>query len=283
MTDVQTDTAEEARPTLAQRVIKEAREWGLTLAIFLPIYLVFTTFAFELRSIPSESMVPNLQVGDRVAVNKFAYGYSRYSVPFGLGRVLPLGEGRILARMPERGDVVVFMHPHYPRVMIKRVIGLPGDTVQMRGEQLYINEEQVPTTFVSRRNYRPHGKAFALNARVYDETFDGQKPHRIEHTDKGASADDTVVFKVPDGYLFFMGDNRDQSYDSRALEGHCPEVEGVVDRAGCTPVVDPEDASIGFVPFDHLIGRAETVFFTLNFCRNGPGNDCPPGRVWKPL
>ena len=122
----------EAPLTLQQKVVKELREWGITLSIFIPVFLVFSGLFYELRVIPSESMVPNLQVGDRVTVNKFAYGYSRHSLPFSLGRYVPLPDGRILASDPKRGDVAVFEHPHTARVMIKRIIGLPGDTVTVR-------------------------------------------------------------------------------------------------------------------------------------------------------
>ncbi len=122
----------DAPVTLQDKVVKELREWGITLSIFIPIFLIFSGLFYELRVIPSESMVPNLQVGDRVTVNKFAYGYSRHSRPFSLGRYVPLPEGRVFASMPKRGDVAVFEHTHTPRVMIKRIIGLPGDTVSVR-------------------------------------------------------------------------------------------------------------------------------------------------------
>ena len=113
----------------------------MTIAIFVPFWLLFSTFFYELRSIPSESMVPALQVGDRVAVAKFAYGYNRNSIPFGLG-LFVIGDDpkdnpeRALAGLDaERGDVIVFQHPHSGQVMIKRLIGLPGDTVAGEGRQ----------------------------------------------------------------------------------------------------------------------------------------------------
>ena len=114
--------------TFREKAIQEAKEWLSVFAWFVPLYLLFTGLVYEQRVIPSESMVPNLQVGDRVAVNKFAYGYSKHSFPFSLGRYLPLPEGRVFASMPKRGDVVVFEHPHTARVMIKRVIAVGGDT-----------------------------------------------------------------------------------------------------------------------------------------------------------
>ena len=126
--------------TLQEKLVKELREWGITLSIFIPIFLIFSGLFYELRVIPSESMVPNLQVGDRVTVNKFAYGYSRNSLPFSLGRYVPLPDGRQFAGQPKRGDVAVFEHTHTPRVMIKRIIGLPGDTVLVRdGQPIAIN------------------------------------------------------------------------------------------------------------------------------------------------
>jgi signal peptidase I len=284
MADVESETEAEgaAKKGFMAKVKKELREWGVTLAIFIPVYLVFTTFIYELRSIPSESMVPNLAVGDRVAVNKFAYGYSKESVPFGMGKYLPLGEGRLFAREPERGDVVVFQHPHYPRVMIKRLIGVPGDRIEMRAEKLYLNGEPVETDYIGTREFRPHRSGRSVRAQEFTETLPGGKSYTVGDF-RSTSADDTVQFVVPEGHYFFIGDNRDDSLDSRALSGHCPPVDNVVFKTGCTPRVAAVDASIGFVPFDNLIGRADTVLFTIGFCRNSEGHECPPGRVWKPL
>ena len=105
--DVMTrNEAEQVPLTLPQKIKKELREWGITLSIFIPVFLIFSGLFYELRVIPSESMVPNLQVGDRVTVNKFAYGYSRNSLPFSLGRYVPLPEGRIFGSMPKRGDTL---------------------------------------------------------------------------------------------------------------------------------------------------------------------------------
>ncbi len=289
-TETQSDEAEEKG--FMAKVKKELREWGVTLAIFIPVYLVFTTFIYELRSIPSESMLPNLAVGDRVAVNKFAYGYSKESVPFGMGKYLPLGDGRLFAREPNRGDVVVFQHPHYPRVMIKRLIGVPGDRIEMRGEKLFLNGEEVATEYLGSRQFRQHSSGRNVRAQEFRETLPGGKSY-VAGDFRNTSADDTVLFVVPDGHYFFMGDNRDDSLDGRALTGHCPAVDSVISRAGCDPMdyVDRakypnfslEDASIGFVPFDNLIGRADTVLFTIGFCRDRDDHECPPGRVWKPL
>ncbi|NBC20305.1 MAG: signal peptidase I [Alphaproteobacteria bacterium] len=275
----------DAKPrTLGQKIVHELREWAVTLSVFIPLFFVFSMLAYEQRVIPSESMVPNLRVGDRVAVSKFAYGYSRFSVPWGLGRLLPLGEGRLFGSVPERGDVAVFMHPHFNRVMIKRVIGLPGDRVEMKDEQLFLNGEPVPTAFEGRVNYIPHQRARPVNAREYSETLDG-KSYLTHQWRAGSQADTTATFIVPQGHVLFIGDNRDNSKDGRDTSGHCPDEDGVIDEAGCAlpPSVPASEASIGFVPLDHLIGRAETVIFSTHRCRTAPGIDCPKGRLWKGL
>ena len=272
-------------------MVKELREWGVTLSVFVPLFLLFSGLVYELRVIPSESMVPNLQVGDRVAVNKFAYGYSRNSLPFSLGRYVPLPKGRIFAGDPERGDVVVFEHPHTPRVMIKRLIGLPGDEVQMRSGQIYLNGE--PVSRINERTviYDEYKYRSRVTATEYRETI-GNK-NWIAHDISGDRAgDDTPVFKVPAGHFLFFGDNRDNSMDGRSERGHCrPDENGVISQAGCEPRINPatrqryapEDASVGFVPFDNLIGRADTVLFSTYICNRVNAEPCMKKRVWKGL
>lgn len=282
------NTAESSRSeaaeskSLASRVKHEALEWGRTLLIFIPVFFLVSTLLFEQRVIPSESMVPNLQVSDRVFVNKFAYGYSRFSIPWGLYDYLPLNEGRIFDGVPEHGDVVVFMHPHWRRVMIKRVIGLPGDRVQMINEQLYMNGEPVETEFMGRAKYAPHKSQVSLIARETRETI-GEKSWLTHQWADRFSLDNTPVFVVPQGHFFAIGDNRDNSKDARDLSGHCPAHQGVVDQAGCHPKSSAEFASIGFVPIDHLIGRAETVLFSFYRCNPKQKEYCPPKRIWRPL
>lgn len=272
------------RKSFRARLVQEAREWLATLAVFVPAFFVFSLVLFELRVIPSESMIPNLRVGDRVVVSKFAYGYSRYSVPWGLGRVLPLGDGRLFARAPERGDVAVFKHPHFDRVMIKRIIGLPGDTVQLRDEQLFLNGRPVPTEYLGVKRMVAHGEAQPADVRAYRETV-GDESWITHQWVAGFPGDSTPVFEVPAGHLLFIGDNRDNSKDGRDLSGHCPVRGGTISQAGCPlPAGLPaRDASVGFVPMDHLIGRAETVLFSTYSCPNRPGLDCPEGKLWKGL
>lgn len=270
--------------TLRQKAVKEAREWGVTLSVFIPLFLLFSGLLYELRVIPSESMVPNLQVGDRVAVNKFAYGYSRHSLPFSFGRYVPLPEGRIFASQPKHGDVAVFEHPHTPRVMIKRIIGLPGDSIQLRGGQVFRNGEAVPREFIRRINYIEHSHKRRKTAREYQE---GGEQTWLSHSFEGGGAyDDTATFIVPEGHFFFVGDNRDNSTDARSETGHCPQSrDGVIDEAGCPPRpgISDKQASVGFVPFDHLIGRADTVLFSTYNCQRAQSDPCMKKRVWRGL
>ena len=270
--------------SLRDKVVRELREWGVTLAVFIPVFYVFSLIAYEQRVIPSESMVPNLRVGDRVAVAKFAYGYNRYSLPWGLGQVLPLGDGRLFASDPERGDVAVFMHPHFNRVMIKRVVGLPGDRVAFRNGRMILNGEAVDTELLRRVRYVPHDERRPRVARELQEAVDGDSwiVHQLSEGDPGDTTDE---FRVPEGYLLFVGDNRDNSKDGREPSGHCPSINGVIDRAGCRLAshLNPADVSIGFVPMDHLIGRAETVILSFYRCQKIADAECLDGRVWKGL
>lgn len=269
--------------TFAQIVKDEALEWYRLLIVFVPVLFLFSLIGFEQRVIPSESMVPNLQVGDRVLVNKFSYGYSRYSIPWGLDKFIPLPDGRVFGRTPKRGDVIVFMHPHVRRVMIKRLIGIPGDRVEMRDEQLYLNGEAVETEFVRNLSYIPQKNRFPKSAREYSENIDG-KTIIVHQWEKNVSPSDTSpTFIVPEGHLLFIGDNRDNSTDGRATSGHCRPVNGVISKAGCSPSRPPKSASIGFVPMQNIVGKGVTVAWTTKRCKKQEGLTCPPKRIWRGL
>lgn len=212
------------------------RETLRVLVYAVAIALLVRTFAFEPFNIPSGSMIPTLLIGDYLFVSKYAYGYSRYSLPLGL----PLIPGRIFASAPERGDIAVFKLPRDNRTdYIKRVIGLPGDKIQVREGILYINGDAVPRRQIE--NYvledAPPGD---LGIAQYIETLpNGRSYHVVEATETG-TLDNTPVFTVPEDHLFVMGDNRDNSLDSRAL------------------------THVGFVPEVNLVGRAEFLFFSLD-------------------
>jgi signal peptidase I len=193
------------------------------------------TVAYEPFNIPSGSMLPTLLIGDYLFVSKLSYGYSRYSLPF----ELPIIPGRIFAEEPERGDVIVFKHPSLDKTYIKRLVGLPGDKVQMIGGILHINGEAVKRRQIEDYRHRTENGGVIV-FQQYIETLPNGVEHRIlEQSDSGI-LDDTGIYEVPAGHYFMMGDNRDRSSDSR------------------------NKADVGFVPEVNLIGRASFLFFSVD-------------------
>jgi signal peptidase I len=223
-------------------VKKEKSEFFKTVIVAFLIAIFIRSFLFQPFSIPSESMVPSLLVGDYLFVNKFAYGFSRYSLPFGL----PLFSGRIFGTQPKRGDVIVFRVPKDgDKDYIKRVIGLPGDRVRMMNGQLYINSEIVPRAYV--QAYQGSTDIpYTVGAPIYREMLSNGKNYLTIDAIKGTDYDDTPDYIVPEDHYFMMGDNRDNSQDSRYLNG-----------------------PVGFVPFENIIGKAEVVFFSMNTQQKG--------------
>lgn len=215
-------------------------ETAKTIVYAILIALVVRTVAYEPFNIPSGSMIPTLLVGDYLFVSKFSYGYSRFSLPFGL----PLFHGRILAfYKPERGDVVVFKLPTDTSTdYIKRIVGLPGDKVQVIHGQLFINGQMVPRRQIEDCISQEGGVEVmqqyieSLPRRPDAPSLD----HRIIKRPGGSALDDTPVYEVPDGYYFAMGDNRDNSQDSRVM------------------------SAVGFIPAENLVGKAQFLFFSTN-------------------
>ena len=224
-----------------------------TVVYALLIAGIFRTLFFQPFWIPSGSMKETLLIGDFLFVNKMAYGYSRFSCPFS---ACPFS-GRLLFSEPKRGDVVVFKHPVNGSDFIKRLIGLPGDTVQIRQGVLYLNgveapqesngvftetnEPQGPMGSPPRCQNAPVGVGGQCTKERFTETFPEGTSHQVLNIDTNGYGDNTDVFTVPQGQYFFMGDNRDNSQDSR----YGQSVGGV-----------------GFVPADHLIGRADRIMFS---------------------
>ena len=223
--DAEMETIE--KTSLLSSIIDVAK----VVALAITIALFIRVFAFQPFNIPSGSMKSTLLVGDYLFISKFSYGYSRYSFPFDV----KLFEGRIFGSSPERGDVAVF---HYNKVdYIKRVVGLPGDRVQMREGRLYLNEKPLD---------RKVGSPFEItnfygqkrSVKRYIETMLGGKTYQTLDITQNGSGDNTRVYTVPSGHYFMMGDNRDNSSDSRF------------------------SSPIGFVPAQNLIGKAQFLYFS---------------------
>ncbi|UUX50415.1 signal peptidase I [Nisaea acidiphila] len=217
------------------------REFIKTLVYAVLIAVIFRTVAYEPFNIPSGSMFPTLLVGDYLFVSKPSYGYSRHSLPFSP----PFFEGRIMGSTPERGDVAVFKKPTDESTdYIKRVIGLPGDRIQMKQGRLFINGEMVPRRRIE--DYvmtDPYGRSVSIPQ--YIETLpNGVEHHILEAMGDRAQHDNTREFEIPEGLYFMMGDNRDNSLDSR-------------------------DGSVGMVPFENFVGRAEFLFFSTDGSARG--------------
>ncbi|HRY26947.1 MAG: signal peptidase I [Geminicoccaceae bacterium] len=214
-----------------------------TLVYAIAIALFVRTFAYEPFNIPSGSMKPTLLVGDYLFVSKFAYGYSQYSLPLGL----PLFSGRIFGSLPERGDVAVFKLPSDNSTdYIKRIVGLPGDRIQVINGVLQVNGEAVRLEALGPFIDDMDGRQVPIP--MYAETLPGSdESHLILDLTERGRLDNTDVFVVPEGHVFAMGDNRDNSLDSRTT-------------------------NVGFVPIENLIGRADLLMFSVD----------GSARIWEP-
>jgi len=241
----------------SQTSSKRPQESGWSLARFILMLAViawaFRSFAIAPFSIPSGSMLPTLYIGDYLVVAKWPYGFSRYSFLFGF----PSFEGRIFNHVPKRGDVVVFRHPTESDDLIKRVIGLPGDTIELKGGVVILNEhalpresmppERVPLSANSPCKVVPPAQPMVVEGAcaypAFRETLPGGPSYTVLDQLPEGEADDQPPVTVPADHVFLMGDNRDDSLDSR----YPAEVGGV-----------------GLVPVDHLIGRATVTFWSTD-------------------
>lgn len=236
MTDAaQMDPAEPAEKSAAQEVVEIVK----TVVYALLIALVLRILLFQPFTIPSASMEPTLLEGDYIIVSKFSYGYSRHSAPFSP----KVFDGRLFERTPARGDIIVFKLPRDGHTdYIKRLIGLPGDRVQVTDGALYVNGKAV-----ARKPLGPKAietdYGFTRQVMRFEESLPSGKHYTTYDFGPDGDVDNTGVFIVPEGHYFFMGDNRDNSLDSR---------------------VPPEMQGVGMVPAENLVGKAQIILLSWN-------------------
>jgi len=214
-------------------------EWGETIRVLIyALVLAFLVRAFFIQpfNIPSGSMKSTLLIGDYLFVSKLSYGYSNHSFPFSP----PLFNGRVLADQPERGDVAVFKLPTDNSTdYIKRVIGLPGDKIQIKNGVIWLNDKPIPRKPIKDfREEQPDGSVLVIKR--YVETLPSGVKFTVLDSNENGYLDNTPVYKVPQGHYFMMGDNRDNSNDSRVI------------------------SQVGYVPFENLVGKAKFLFFSVD-------------------
>ena len=249
-----TDASAPGAPQPARKEEKQENFFVFLIKLVV-LVVVFRSFIFSPFNIPSESMLPRLLNGDYLLASKWSYGFSKYSMPFSL----PLVPGRIFASQPDRGDIVIFKAPPGNDTdYIKRVIGLPGDIVQVRNGQVFLNGKGIPKqridNFLLPLTPNTHCYAVEFETQLPDGSLACSYPQFKETLPEGKSynvldlgtqpQDDTIAFKVPADHMFLMGDNRDNSLDSRF-----PAIEG---------------AGIGLVPQANLVGKAAVMMFSTN-------------------
>lgn len=223
----------------------ELRETIVVIVEALLIALVFRTFLYQPFSIPTASMQPTMMIGDYFLSSKFTWGYGQHSFPLGL---VPIN-GRIFGREPNRGDIAVFYNEPARVEYVKRVIGMPGDTIQVTGGILHINGEPVKRELVGRSDDKD-SFGVSVPVQVYEETLPNGVTHLIQEISDDGPLDNTTEYRVPEGHYFMMGDNRDRSQDSRVL------------------------SAVGYVPFGNLIGKGEARFFSIQ-------DNIPPWQIWR--
>ncbi len=223
---------------------KEKKQQGPIAELFstvlwaLGIALVLRTFLFQPFHIPSGSMLPGLMKGDYIITTKYSIGYGKYAaapLPF------PVKNGRLFEREPARGDVIVFRPEGETKNFIKRLVGLPGDQIQVQKGQLFLNGKRVSSEIIGEESFVNRYGNNVL-AEAWRETFENGNAHIVYDAQKNSDADNTSVYTVPAGHYFMMGDNRDHSGDSR---------------------ISVASGGAGYVPTENLMGKAEFVLLSV--------------------
>lgn len=237
MTDPLSDTALQKSPPLVKKDPDSWSELAKTAIIAFLLALLIRSFLYEPFNIPSGSMLPTLQIGDYLFVSKRDYGYSRYSFPFG---VMPITDRIWSSRLPARGDIIVFKLPSDNKTdYIKRIVGLPGDKIQTINGRLYINGQIVPREPAGYKRIE-NGTGQPITVMHYIETLPDGVMHSIYEQSDAEGLDNAGPFHVPGGHYFAMGDNRDNSQDSRV------------------------QSLVGYIPLRNIVGRADLIFFSTN-------------------
>lgn len=248
----------------ARKDVQAVWEWVKEPLYAIVLMFAFTSIVVQPFYVPSGSMEPTLAIGDAVLAAKFPYGYTRYSLPFDY---IFLGESKsapkpVLAHLPTVGDVIVFRLPRDPKItFVKRVVGLPGDHIQVKGGMLWINGKELPRKWAGLASDEDEAGGEAM-VPTYIETLPNGRTHRIfkrvaagsESAPQEYAANNTQEFVVPEGHVFMMGDNRDNSCDSRFPMEVC---------------------GVGYVPVGNLVGRAFIVIGSVDFKNAGSPLEWP--------
>jgi signal peptidase I len=250
---------EPKQPKPQSKLKSTVKEWTLTIIYAVLFSTLIKSFFYENYKIPSGSMNPTLLTGDRILVNKFHYGYTKYSLPF--GHHLPFKGRTLVGHTPQYGDVVVFAGPQWYNkhiFYIKRIVGLPGDKVQIKNGEVIVNDKKLDYAFNGSLNAMQEENQNPFDVKEYTEIAQNKMQYKIFIHDENSDAENTSIYTVPENSYFCMGDNRDNSKDSRFLK------------------------DMGFIPFENIVGKAEIIMFSFSN-KSNPFLELNNKRFWKKI